>query len=92
MSEDFLLALHLDFIPTGYAQATSPRDKINVMRRHKAFLKKHSQRSHHGTPQGTGRFPSDRGGGGTNLQLLLQMTNSTSPVVSYIEPTGTPGK
>ena len=34
MSEDFLLALHLDFIPTGYAQATSTWDKINVVRRH----------------------------------------------------------
>jgi hypothetical protein len=31
MSEDFLLALHLDFIPTGYAQAPSPQDNINVM-------------------------------------------------------------
>jgi len=31
-------------------------------------------------------------GGGINLQLLLQMTNSTSPVVSSIEPTSTPGK
>jgi len=31
-------------------------------------------------------------GGGTNLQLLLQMTNSTSPMVLSIEPTGTSGK
>ena len=31
-------------------------------------------------------------GGCTNLQLLLQMTNSTSPVVLSIEPTGAPGK
>jgi len=27
-------------------------------------------------------------GGSTNVQLLLQMTNSTSPVVLSIEPTG----
>jgi len=61
MSEDFLLASHLDFIPTGYAQATSPPGQHQRDATTRSIPAKHSQRSHHGTPQGTGRFPSNRG-------------------------------
>jgi len=90
MSEDFLLASHLDFIPTGYAQATSPQGNINVMQQHEAFLQNTRSVPIMGLPKELADSPAVRGG--TNLQLLLQMTNSTSPVVLSIEPTGTPGK
>jgi hypothetical protein len=90
MSEDFLLAPHLDLIPTGNAQATSPQDNINVMQRHEVFLQNTRSVPIMGLPK---ELANSRAiGGGTNLQLLLQMTNSTSPVVLSIEPTGTPGK
>jgi len=94
MSEDFLLALHLDFIPTRYAQATSPQDNMNVMRQHKAFLRNTRSVPIMGLPKELADSPAI--GGGTNLQLLLHMTaqntkepNQTTP--RRQSPSATPG-
>jgi len=65
MSEDFILALQLHshrMLPGNFPPGQHQRDAMTQI-----IPAKHSQRSHHGTPQGTGRFPSDWGGGGAQI-------------------------